>query len=633
MSTGIIPKPVDDQIFNCLNLNDLNSFFLFAGAGSGKTRSLVSVLTRFREKYSEKLLFSGQKVAIITYTNAACDEIIRRLDFDSVFTVSTIHSFAWNLIQPYQNEIREFLEINLVEELKKLEIEQQNSRRKTKTSEDRIRKIATKQKRLANLSNVRRFNYNPNSEIPTKDSLNHSEVIKLTAHLLSTYSLLQKILICTYPILLIDESQDTHKELIEAFLLIQKTYPKSFSLGLFGDMMQRIYPHGKAGLEQNIPDSWAKPVNYINHRCPKRVIKLINKIRLDVDNHQQIPAKTNEEGIIRFFIVNTANVSDKAEFETLVVKKMAEISGDEDWKDKKKRVKTLILEHHMAAKRGNFDKFFEPLYNIDKLKTGLLDGTLPGITLYANQILPLITALHDDDNFKVCQIIMKNSPLLAENIFNTNPNPLNIICHVDKFVNRLYSLWNNGNDPLLLDILKEIYLSGLFQIPDILEPIAARAAVPINIDPVSIELDTDRDPVIDAWDEALMSPFSQFTEYVRYISDESQFGTHQGIKGLEFPRVMVIIDDGCARGRSFYYEKLFGAEGRVVKDEKIEEMVNETSVDKTRRLFYVTCSRAKKSLAIVAYTTNPQKVKMNILSHEWFEETEILEDRDIINFN
>ena len=41
---------VDDEIYSCLDLDNPKSFFLFAGAGSGKTRSLVEVLKRFREK-------------------------------------------------------------------------------------------------------------------------------------------------------------------------------------------------------------------------------------------------------------------------------------------------------------------------------------------------------------------------------------------------------------------------------------------------------------------------------------------------------------------------------------------------------------------------------------------------------
>lgn len=37
---------VDDKIYRCLDLENPKSFFLFAGAGSGKTRSLVESLKR-----------------------------------------------------------------------------------------------------------------------------------------------------------------------------------------------------------------------------------------------------------------------------------------------------------------------------------------------------------------------------------------------------------------------------------------------------------------------------------------------------------------------------------------------------------------------------------------------------------
>ena len=46
-------------------------------------------------------------------------------------------------------------------------------------------------------------------------------------------------------------------------------------------------------------------------------------------------------------------------------------------------------------------------------------------------------------------------------------------------------------------------------------------------------------------------------------------------------------------------------------------------MDRTRRLFYVTCSRAEDSLALIAYSVNPQRVREHVLSEGWFEEDEI----------
>ena len=131
------------------------------------------------------------------------------------------------------------------------------------------------------------------------------------------------------------------------------------------------------------------------------------------------------------------------------------------------------------------------------------------------------------------------------------------------------------------------------------------------------------DEAIEAWDLALEAKFSEVSKYDEYLDEKSKFATHQGVKGLEFPRVVVIIDDVEARGFMFSYDKLFGAKELTASDKKKEAEGNETGIDRTRRLFYVACSRAEKYLAIVAYTDNPEILKENALAYGWFEESEI----------
>ncbi|HIF9237311.1 TPA: UvrD-helicase domain-containing protein, partial [Photobacterium damselae] len=46
-------------------------------------------------------------------------------------------------------------------------------------------------------------------------------------------------------------------------------------------------------------------------------------------------------------------------------------------------------------------------------------------------------------------------------------------------------------------------------------------------------------------------------------------------------------------------------------------------LSRTRRLFYVICSRAEKSLAVVAYTKDPKAVKRKSLESGWFAQDEI----------
>ena len=46
----------------------------------------------------------------------------------------------------------------------------------------------------------------------------------------------------------------------------------------------------------------------------------------------------------------------------------------------------------MAAKRMNFFEMFEPLYQINDYRTGLLDGTLPVVRFFSSQVLPLVSS-------------------------------------------------------------------------------------------------------------------------------------------------------------------------------------------------------------------------------------------------
>lgn len=619
---------VDAEIYNCLKLEDPKSFFLFAGAGSGKTRSLVKVLTDFKEEYGKQFRLNRKKIAIITYTNAACDEIIHRLKYDPIFSVTTIHSYAWELVKNFNYDIKGWLKNNLAQEIAKLEEEQGKSRNLlNKTSIDRARKIESKNRRLENLPNIQQFKYNPNGDNISKDSLNHSEVISIAADFIMNKTLMQDLLVCKFPIVLIDESQDTKKDLINAFFELQKNKKDSFSLGLFGDTMQRIYADGKENLEQGLPQDWIKPVKKMNHRSNKRIITLINNIRQNVDSQKQEPRTEKEEGFVRLFICKREK--DKQNVEIAVAQKMSEITTDLFWNDNinKASVKTLILEHHMAARRMGFLEFFEPLYKEDKLSTGILDGTLPGANFFTKIILPIIEANKVGDKFALARIVKKYSVFMKKNEILKNADQIENIRKVNKDLSGLLALWDKDTDPLLIDIIQNIYNSGLFPIPDSLLTIASRteaelteASKPENNE----DEDEITDAIIDAWDAALVNPFSQIRHYNNYISEDSKFGTHQGVKGLEYDRVMVILDDEESRGFLFSYDKLFGSKDLSTTDKKNIEEGRETGNDRTRRLFYVACSRAKESLAIVAYTDSPKIVAKSAVEFGWFQENEII---------
>lgn len=622
-----IDKHVDEEIYECLRVEKPKSFFLFAGAGSGKTRTLVNVLTDFKAEYGKRLRLQRKKVAVITYTNAACDEIIHRLDYDPIFQVSTIHSFAWDLIKNFTPDIKTWVVTNLKEEIAKLEDEQSRSRDlKNKTSVARAKSILSKNKRLENLPSIKAFKYNPNGDNITKDSLNHAEVINLAAKFILDKPLMQDIVASQYPIILIDESQDTIEKLIDSFFSLQKNKKDVFSLGLFGDTMQRIYFDGKEKLGENLPPDWVTPAKRMNHRSNKRIITLINAIRKNDDGQVQQPRAEKPEGFVRLFLCKRGK--DKESIEADIAKKMEEVTGDPLWNSSEDSNRmTLILEHHMAARRMGFSTLFEPLYKEQRLATGVLDGTLAGLTFFTKIILPLIEAYEQTDEFAKARIIKEHSVFLKKDELKKSLEQFENLKKSKDALVALFNLWDGNANPSLKSILQSVRESGIFQVPESLLPILSKDESKEAV----VASDDDNEPdedsitnVFTAWETALEAPFSEIRAYNLYLSKDSQFGTHQGVKGLEFDRVMLIMDDEESRGFSFSYDKLFGAKELSRTD--TENLANgiETGIDKTRRLFYVACSRAKQSLAIVAYSDSPATVQANALKYKWFAANEIV---------
>ena len=613
---------VEDELAGFLSLENPTSFFLFAGAGSGKTRSLVNALNYLAKTYRDVLRLRGRQVAVITYTNAACDEITRRTEYNPLFVVRTIHSFVWLQIQGFNSDIRAWLKDNLPREIAELQAEEAKGRAGTKASIARQAQIESKQRRLDQLADTKTFTYNPNGENRERNSLNHSEVVKIFSAFLLTKPLMQRIFVGKFPFLLIDESQDTSRALIDALFVVQKTHADRFCLGLIGDTMQRIYADGKERIEREIPEGWGRPEKKLNHRCPKRIVQLINQIRDGADDHKQEPRDDRPEGWARLFVL-PIDVPDKPALEQKVRDYMAGLTGDQDWTNASK-CKILTLEHHMAARRMGFLKMFESLASVEEYRTGLLGGSFAPTRLFTHSILPLVKAQQKGDKFTTAKLVRENSPLLRRDVLKSHDNPVAQLRVAQAAVDSVMALWTSGQ-PTCAAITASIVETNLFEVPDNLK--AALAAIQ-GAQPKTPD-DEDADPVsekIAALVAFLNCSFSEIAPYAAYVAHEAPFDTHQGVKGLEFERVMVLMDDGEARGFRFGYDKLLGAKSLTAADLKNAKEGKDTSVDPTRRLFYVTCSRARSSLALVAYSADPSSARAHVIANGWFTADEVLSE-------
>lgn len=601
----------DDRLKKLVQPENKKSFFLFAGAGTGKTFTLVELLKEIECIYAKDFRVKGKHCAVITYTNAAIDEIKRRINYSSIFSVSTIHSFIWVLIKPFQTDIKKTLIGFKQEKLSELKEKLEKANPKGKTYASNVEKYDNLSAEIKDLKEISVFSYDPNGNNQGRGSLNHSDVIKIGAKLISEKPLMQQVLISGFPIVIIDEGQDTNKTIMDALLVVHKNHPDDFKLGVLGDVKQRIYLDGEPDMESLLDDNWFKEKLCINWRSDKRIVRLANKIAENLEeNSGIIPQEDVSEGFVHLFIKGYEENLNKNATEKTVRSEMSTITADDKWLDEKE-VEELLLEHRMAATRLGFEEFFDTFKGVKKYDQGFLDGTVSDMGIFRNILIPLKQAIKNEDKAEVYSIANDYSLALQDkdNIQAQGKKSLKVLHDLSKKIDAFSKLLENGETEIgkIIDFVDS---NNLFDIPKNI----------LFAKKDETDDDTEEDK---AWRNAFHLPFKQIEHYFQYINGETEFATHQGVKGLEYPRVMVIIDEKSTKGYMFSYEKLFGAKPLSDRDKENIQQGKESVMDRTMRLFYVCCTRAKHSLAILAYTDSPDVVKRTCMDKGWFVDKEI----------
>src|SRR5699024_4721343 len=231
-------------------LEKQQSFRLEAGAGAGKTFSLVQALKGLIRGKGDRLRKNNQKIACITYTNAAAEVISNRIGKTSLVEISTIHVFCWSLMGRFQQELKKYVA--------------HHPEFKNKVSE-----AGGVGKRSIEYRTGRRFFED------TVISLHHDDVLSVFSQLLSN-SKFQALLLNKYPYLFIDEYQDTNKNVMNAIcehLVVKK---ERFLLGLFGDHWQHIYRDGCGLVHSEDIKLIPKGANF---RSSKKIVDALNNMR------------------------------------------------------------------------------------------------------------------------------------------------------------------------------------------------------------------------------------------------------------------------------------------------------------------------------------------------------------------
>jgi DNA helicase II / ATP-dependent DNA helicase PcrA len=624
----------DLELYRCLNSSPPRSFLMIAGAGSGKTTSLIKGLAEILNKHGERLNLRRQRVACITYTEIAAGEIWADVGHNSLVHVSTIHSFLWSLVRSFQTDIQDWVTYRINQKLDELLEKratfgprvQQRMRDKNESDIDRYRQ------ELGRINHVHLFTYGTGSNYGN-GVLGHDDIIKMVPQLIIEHALLRSILAQQYPFLFVDESQDTMENVVTALRAVEEERERDFCLGFFGDPMQQIYTTGIGEIPAN-PD-WVKITKQENFRCPANVLRVANAIRRDGDGLVQTRGRMIESGEAPASMPGSANifilpVDEKRDQRIAQVRAwMKEKIGDPLWQknEGKEAVKVLVIVHRMAAKRLGFIDLYSALNDNapDKFKNGFLDGTAWPVRPFKNFILPLVNACKNGNEFEAMQILRIQSPLLTrEKIVRANlPERLG---KLQQFVEKIQEMMKPDSRATTADVLRSVYEAGVIVLDQRVLSYLNLPPKTVIDDRHAVVAEDDEDELakeVSSMDAFLACPASQFWGYYKYVNEDSPFSTQQGIKGAEFERVLVVLDDDEGTHAQFSYDKYLGIKPLSDRDKENRREGKETAVERTRRLFYVCCTRALKDLIVVLFTTDVDLAKRKIIESEYFPEDAI----------
>lgn len=617
--TSRIEKPdteTDIELRKRLGAHGCRHFVMIAGAGSGKTTSLVKALAYIEQTQGKALRRKGQKIACITFTEVAVNEIRGDVGTSPLHHVSTIHSFLWEIIKPFQKDLREWVRAHITRKVEENQDKIDNSRTQQKTKDRAAEEIARYQYQLAQIDNVKNFRYGTGSDY-ANGVLGHSDILKIGPCLIREQPLMRSIIARRYPVIFVDESQDTNPDFVDALLMVSNENKNGCCVGFFGDPVQKIYMQG-AGLIP-VEKGWhifKKPENF---RCSQSVLRVINRIRAEDDGLEQIRGRYEHHSGTDVLVEGSARVlimpDDDQRQERLDAARewLAGQDNDESWlaDEDEDTLRMLVLVHRAAAIRLGFPNLYAALNDksTESLSSGVVDGTAWVLRPFTTFILPLLLAHQENRSFDIMRLLRKLCPKVHEDAL-AGVNTSVVLNSLQEDIVTLNDMLNGVGNSRIGDVVTFVRDKSLFDLEQrylhlvddfaetdlVLEPAPANAAL-----------------------RFMQCHAKELWGYRRYIEKLSPFATQQGIKGSEFDKVIVVVDDKERQLPGYSYGKYFGLTPLSDRDRENIASGNDSVIARTRRLFYVCCSRALSDLAIAVFADDPEQMKQAILKRGFFD--------------
>lgn len=533
------------KVKSCIDAG--KNFRLEAGAGAGKTYSLIEALKMLIVDRGAKYIQNKQKVACITFTKVARDEILNEIDQHPAIQVDTIHSFCWGFMSPFQSQLRSLIS--------KLE------RYKQKVEE--AGGLDTK---------VVEYDLGFFGIEEDKVTLYHDDIPELMAILMELPKFRQ-LLMSAYPVIFIDEYQDTDATFMGAISKHFFLGGEGPLVGLFGDHWQTIYRDDFDLATFPNVEGIDKGSNF---RSAPAVVRVLNKLRPELMQAEKDP---NALGEARVFHTNnyvgarTNNAQSKddvlapvaSEFLAVLRKQLA----NEGWDFSPKVTKILMLTHNALAEEQGYPTIVE-----------IFKDRKDAFAKKEDKVIDFLVSLVEP----MCKAYQEKR---YGEMFRVLGRPQAIKSHADKLVWRkdmdaLDALRKTGTVGELLDHLKKT------QRPRLADPVVRREEAMAAFNPESGE---EEPKSILRYRRLREVRYSEIIELTKFIEGFTPFATQHSVKGAEFENVLVVLGGGW---NHYNWPRMLG----LLSAKAIPEN-HRKGFYRARNLFYVGISRPKKRLAVL----------------------------------
>lgn len=515
------------------------SFRVEAGAGSGKTYSLNKAIEWIRDNKQQEYKRKKQAVICITFTNAAVDVIKERLLDNSFIIPSTIHSFAWNAIKQYQSTLLQY-------------IEEDESFRSDETDFSKIREVK--------YSLGHRYVEN------SVQYLHHNDVLAFFVKLLDNKKY-RYLFSKEYPLILIDEYQDSFKPIIDKFIEYFISTDSGPQFGFFGDAWQTIYQSNKAcGLIDHPKIKVIKKGS--NFRSAPEIVKLLNIIRPDLPQVSAIDDFKGETIAItcddfvgerrtdRIFGGDLPRDELKKRIDSLKECIKHTTPSDEN-------TKVLMITHKVLAIQQGYEKLLEIISD------SLRDKEDPFLLFFMNTVEPIYSALKSSDTKLLFNALgIKRYPIVKKS-------------EKIQWMN-LQRLLDDVRQKRSIDVLDAVIKSQLIPIPPQIDGYYSQYFL-------SPDMKYSGETTIK---DFLELDYNEFLSAINFLYPDAEYSTEHGVKGEEYDNVIFVISKGWNQYQFETYAPMMTGLTQIPKGK-------ESSFERNRNLFYVCCSRAKKRLLLL----------------------------------